>query len=137
MSYYFMKKSKEIIALDNELLKQMETLNDVIQLYQKKIKKEASTILIEEKIKLLQKIADNENLDLNYLKSKYLKSKELLSFNNLSVVNNNNTDSEELLDKVEINGVIYYYENKEKGKVYNSDYNEVGIFKSNSIILNN
>jgi hypothetical protein len=132
-----MKKSKEIIALDNELLKQMETLNDVIQLYQKKIKKEASTILIEEKIKLLQKIADNENLDLNYLKSKYLKSKELLSFNNLSVVNNNNTDSEELLDKVEINGVIYYYENKEKGKVYNSDYNEVGIFKSNSIILNN
>ena len=131
-----MKKSKEIVALDNELLKQIESLNDVIQLYQKKIKKEASVIIIEEKIKLLQKIADNENLDLNYLKSKYLKSKELLSFNNLSVVNNN-TESEELLDKVEINSIIYYYENKEKGKVYNSDYIEVGIFKSNSIILNN
>jgi hypothetical protein len=131
-----MKKSKEILALDNDLLKQIETLNDTIQIYQKKIKKEASLIIVEEKIKLLQKIAENENLDLNYLKSKYLKAKELLSFNSLSVVNNNNNDSEELLDKVEINGVTYYYENKEKGKVFNIDYNEVGIFKSNSIILN-
>jgi hypothetical protein len=130
-----MKKSKEIIALDNELLKQIETLNESIQLYQKKIKKEASTIIIEEKIKLLQKIAENEKIDLNYLKSKYLKSKELQNLNSVSVTNNNN--SEELLDKVEINGVIYYYENKEKGKVFNCDYNEVGVFKSNSIILNN
>lgn len=132
-----MKKSKEIIALDNDLLKQMEMLNETIQIYQKRVKKEVSNIIIEEKIKLLQKIADNENLDLNYLKSKYLKSKELLSFNNLTTVNNSNNDSEELLDKVEINGIIYYYENKEKGKVFNCDYNEVGIFKSNSIILNN
>lgn len=131
-----MKKSKEIIALDNEVLRQIEDLNDSILIYQKKIKKEASIIIIEEKIKLLQKIAENENLDLNYLKSKYLKSKELLSFNSLTLTNNN-TDSEELLDKVEINGVTYYYENKEKGKVFNIDYTEVGIFKSNSIILNN
>ena len=131
-----MKKSKEILALDDDLLKQMENLNDTVQIYQKKIKKEASLIIVEEKIKLLQKIAENENLDLNYLKSKYLKAKELLSFNSLLVVNNNNNDSEELLDKVEINGITYYYENKEKGKVFNSDYTEVGIFKSNSIILN-
>ena len=130
-----MKKSKEIIALDNELLKQIETLNDSIQLYQKKIKKESSIIIIEEKIKLLQKISENEKIDLNYLKSKYLKSKELQNLNNVTVTNNNN--SEELLDKVEVNGIIYYYENKEKGKVFNSDYNEVGVFKSNSIILNN
>ena len=130
-----MKKSKEIVALDNELLKQIETLNDSIQLYQKKIKKESSIIIIEEKIKLLQKISENEKIDLNYLKSKYLKSKELQNLNNVTVTNNNN--SEELLDKVEVNGIIYYYENKEKGKVFNSDYNEVGVFKSNSIILNN
>jgi len=130
-----MKKSKEIIALDNELLKQIETLNDSIQLYQKKIKKESSIIIIEEKIKLLQKISENEKIDLNYLKSKYLKSKELQNLNNVTVTSNNN--SEELLDKVEVNGIIYYYENKEKGKVFNSDYNEVGVFKSNSIILNN
>jgi hypothetical protein len=130
-----MKKSKEIIALDNELLKQIETLNDSIQLYQKKIKKESSMIIIEEKIKLLQKIAENEKIDLNYLKSKYLKSKELQNLSNVTLSNNNN--SEELLDKVELNGVIYYYENKENGKVCNSDYNEVGVFKSNSIILNN
>lgn len=130
-----MKKSKEIVALDNELLKQIETLNDSIQLYQKKIKKESSMIIIEEKIKLLQKISENEKIDLNYLKSKYLKSKELQNLNNVTVTNNNN--SEELLDKVEVNGIIYYYENKEKGKVFNSDYNEVGVFKSNSIILNN
>ena len=130
-----MKKSKEIIALDNDLLKQIETLNDSIQVYQKKIKKESSMIIIEEKVKLLQKIAENEKLDLNYLKSKYLKSKELQNLNNIPVTNNNN--SEELLDKVEINGVIYYYENKEKGKVFNCDYNEVGVFKANAIILNN
>jgi len=130
-----MKKSKEIIALDDELLKQMENLNDLIISYQKKIKKEASIIIIEEKIKLLQKIADNENLDLNYLKSKYLKSKELINLNN-SLVLNTNTDSEELLDKVEINGITYYYENKEKGKVYSEEYTEVGTFKNNTIILN-
>ena len=130
-----MKKSKEIVALDNELLKQIETLNDSIQLYQKKIKKESSMIIIEEKIKLLQKISENEKIDLNYLKSKYLKSKELQNLNNVTVTNNNN--SEELLDKVEVNGIIYYYENKEKGKVYNTDYIEVGVFKVNTIILNN
>ena len=125
-----MKKSKEIKALDIELLKQLENINDIVD----KIKKECSIRITEEKIKLIDKIAISENLDATYLKSKFLKSKELLN-NNISLPNT--TDSEELLDKVEINNIIYYYENKEKGKVYNSDYIEVGVFKGNSIILNN
>jgi hypothetical protein len=125
-----MKKSKEIKALDIELLKQLENINDIVC----KIKKECSIRITEEKIKLIDKIAISENLDATYLKSKFLKSKELLN-NNISLPNT--TDSEELLDKVEINNIIYYYENKEKGKVYNSDYIEVGVFKGNSIILNN
>jgi hypothetical protein len=29
-----------------------------------------------------------------------------------------------------------YFENKEKGLVYDSDYKEVGIFKNKTIILN-
>ena len=125
-----MKKSKEIKALDIELLTQLENINDIVG----KIKKECSIRITEEKIKLIDKIALSENLDATYLKSKFLKSKELLN-NNISLPVS--TDSEELLDKVEINNIIYYYENKEKGKVYNTDYMEVGVFKANSIILNN
>ena len=125
-----MKKSKEIKALDIELLTQLENINEIVG----KIKKECSIRITEEKIKLIDKIALSENLDATYLKSKFLKSKELLN-NNISLPVN--TDSEELLDKVEINNIIYYYENKEKGKVYNTDYIEVGVFKVNTIILNN
>lgn len=130
-----MKKSKEITGIYNELEGSVDSIAILIKQYHKKIKKEYTSLLIEEKYKLLQNIAENENLNLDELKSKYLKPKELLNINTTSIPTETES-SEELLDKVDIKGEIYYYENKEKGKVYNSEYNEVGIYKNNTFIIN-
>jgi hypothetical protein len=137
-----MKKSKEISEINNGLFTSLEIVEenlnivrDQISEYYKKIKKEYSKILIEEKHELLNKIAEGEKIDINILKSKYLKPKELLNLNE-SLNKIENIDSEELLDRLEVNGIIYYYENKEKGKVYDTEYKEVGIYKNKSIILN-
>ena len=136
-----MKKSKEINNINMELCssltkveENLESINIQISEYYKKIKKEFNKILIEEKYQLLHKIAEGESIDINILKSKYLKAKELLNLNENVV--NIETDSDELLDRIENNGTVYYFENKEKGKVYDADYNEVGIFKNKSIVLN-
>jgi glutaredoxin len=43
---------------------------------------------------------------------------------------------EELLDKIIIEDKIYYYENKEKGKIFDVTNKEVGIFKNGSMLLN-
>jgi hypothetical protein len=80
------------------------------------------------------KIAEGENIDINILKSKYLKSKDLITLNE-NQIKNSEENSEELLDRVEFGGKVYYYENKDKGKVFDSDYIEVGIIKNKSIIL--
>lgn len=130
-----MKKSKEITGIYNELERSVDDIAVLIKQYHKKIKKEYTTLLIEEKYKLLQSIAENENLNLDELKNKYLKPKELLNINTPSTTTETET-SEELLDKVDIKGEVYYYENKEKGKVYNSEYNEVGLYKNNTFIMN-
>ena len=137
-----MKKSKEISEINNELFSSLENVEENLNVvrdqigdYYKKIKKEYAKILIEEKFQLLNKIAEGEKIDINILKSKYLKPKELLNLNE-TLNKTENIDSEELLDRVEVNGTIFYYENKEKGKVYDIEYKEVGTYKNKSIFLN-
>ena len=136
-----MKKSKEITDINLEIFssiskmeENLETFSTHVSEYYKKIKKEFSKILLEEKCALLNKIAEGENIDINILKSKYLKSKDIISLNE-GTDKSNDINSEELLDRIEHNGQVYYYENKEKGKVFDSNYNEVGLFKNRSIIL--
>lgn len=136
-----MKKSKEIIEINNELSSSIYNINDNVETlikqlkeYYKKIKKEFLKNLLEEKCALLNKIAEGENIDINILKSKYLKSKDLIHLNE-NLDKTVKDYSEELLTRIEYNGIIYYYENKEKGKVFDVNYNEVGLFKNRSIIL--
>ena len=130
-----MNKSNEIIELNDEINCTLETLNEQVRVYQKKIKKECSNIIIKEKHKLLQKVSEIYKIDLDDLKNKCLKTKELQTTEiNLNVVSN---DSDELLDKVEIDGIKYYYENKENGKIFNSEYNNVGTIKNNMFIIKN
>jgi hypothetical protein len=126
-----MKKSKEIVLLQNEINTGIENFDMLINQSLKKIKKEYAQILIDEKHKLLQKIADGENLDVNSLKTKYLKSKELDS----NIKTNLLVENEELLDKITISDNIYYYENKEKGNVFDINNNIVGYYKNSSIIF--
>jgi hypothetical protein len=138
-----MKKTKELIDINLELFSAIDNIEENVSDlrlhitdYYKKIKKEFTKLLIEEKYELLTKIAENENLDINVLKTTYLKPKELLTLKSESQPKPNNIDSEELLDRIDHNGKIYYFENKEKGIVYDSDYKEVGIFKNRTILLN-
>jgi hypothetical protein len=60
-----MKKSKEIIEINNDLFstlnkfqENIETITTQVNEYYKKIKKEYSKILLEEKFALLNKIAE-------------------------------------------------------------------------------
>ena len=60
---------------------------------------------------------------------------ELQQTNYNSVVPENVPVDEDLLDKIEINGKEYYYENKEKGMVYDMNSKPVGILKGGKIIF--
>lgn len=128
-----MKKSKELLLFQAELQNNIQNIDILISQYLKKIKKEYSQIIIEEKNKLLIKIAEGENIDINSLKSKYLKSKEL-TFDEKSD-DNNTEELDQLLEKIVIDGKILYYENKEKGKVFDDKTNEIGIYKNSSITI--
>ena len=129
-----MKKNKELSNLHTELLSHFEDINVLILEYKKKIKKECQQNLIDEKNKLLEQVAQGEKLDVNELKNKYLKTKEIIITIEEDV---KIEDNEELLDQIIIEGNVYYYENKEKGKVFNIDSEEVGIFKNGSILMSN
>lgn len=126
-----MKKAKAISLLQNEINTNIENFDMIINQSLRKIKKEYSQILIEEKHKLLQKVADGENLDVNSLKTKYLKSKELTNIT--SIKTNLLDENEELLDKIIISNKTYYYENKDLGNVFDIDNNIVGYYKNSAI----
>ena len=88
MIYLVMKKSKEITDINLEIFssiskmeENIETFTTHVSEYYKKIKKEFSKILLEEKCALLNKIAEGEDLDIDVLKSKYLKSKDIITLN--------------------------------------------------------
>ena len=100
----------------------------------KEIKLDYQQNIIEEKIKLLIEICNGEGLDVDKIKSKYLKPKEI----NLIIPDDvkDETETEEnIMDKIELNGKQYYYENKERGIVYDMSSKPVGIYKNGSIIL--
>jgi hypothetical protein len=129
-----MKKSRELNNFHNELISQFSNIELIIDDYKKRIKREYHQLLIEEKNKLLLKVSEGEKININDLKKKYLKPKEIIFTDELKITLSE--DTEELLDKIIIDNDIYYYENKEKGKVFNISNNEVGIFKNGLITLN-
>jgi len=121
---------KELYPKINSLLGEIDSeMKDSI----KKIKKDYINNLTEEKIKLLKLICEGEELNFNEMKNKYLNDKE----KNLS---KDSTDikeiyNEDLLDTIEIKGKTYFYENKEKGIIYDSDSKVVGTVKNGLHIL--
>jgi hypothetical protein len=129
-----MKKSRELNNFHNELISQFSNIELIIDDYKKRIKREYHQLLIEEKNKLLLKVSEGEKININDLKKKYLKPKDIIFTDELKITLSE--DTEELLDKIIIDNDIYYYENKEKGKVFNISNNEVGIFKNGLITLN-
>ena len=105
------------------------SLYNILKIYKKKMKKDH----IEEKYKLLLKISEDENLNFNSLKNKYMTQKELdIIENNTVTVSEEN---ETILNKIEIQNEIYYYEQKENGKIYNKYSLHVGYYKNNEFIF--
>ena len=151
-----MKKAKELKELRTNLLLNIENMDLLVEESIKKIKKECQEILIDEKNKLITKIAEGEKLDVTVLRSKYLKCKELINIDDTNKILSNQ-NNEELLDKIIFNDLTaslfskendkitniknlydnktFYYENKQNGKVYDINNIEIGIFKNGLFIF--
>lgn len=122
---------KEMYPKINSLLGEID--NEVKESI-KKIKKDYSIALIDEKINFLKIICDGEELNFNELKNKYLNEKEKKFIK--EQVNIIDISNENLLDIIEINDQIYFYENKEKGIIYDKKTNKsVGIITNGEYIF--
>ncbi len=104
-------------------------VNEFIMEHEKLLKIEYNIIIN----KLIDSIAEGENINSDYLKNKYLKlsSITISSEDNLEEDN----DIEEYLEKIIIDGNNFYYQNIPDGKVYNASSKIVGVFKNNKVIL--
>lgn len=99
----------------------------------KNIKKIIDDEKSEEKIKLIEQICKGEELNEKEIKNKYLTEKEKKKIKiipDLSEIVN-----DELLDTTTINNIIYYYEPKEKGNIYDSSKKIVGTYKNGKFNL--
>ena len=122
---------KEMYPKINSLLGEID--NEVKESI-KKIKKDYSIALVDEKINFLKIICDGEELNFNELKNKYLNEKEKKFIK--EQVNIIDVSNENLLDTIEINDQIYFYENKEKGIIYDKKTNKsVGIITNGEYIF--
>ena len=130
-----MRKLKGLKDLQTDFVDIINHLDDKIQSDLLDIKKEYQNNITEEKIKLLIAVCNGEGLDFNKIKVKYLKAKELLQTNFDTPVEENSIIEEDLLDKIIFEGKEYYYEQKEKGIVYDIDSKPVGIYAEGQIIF--
>lgn len=130
-----MRKLKGLKDLQTDFVDIINHLDDKIQSDLLDIKKEYQNNITEEKIKLLIAVCNGEGLDFNKIKVKYLKAKELLQTNFDTPVEKDSIIEEDLLDKIIFEGKEYYYEQKEKGIVYDIDSKPVGIYAEGQIIF--
>ena len=130
-----MKKLKGLKDLQNNFVDIINQLDEKIQLNLLDIKKEYQYNITEEKVRLLIAICNGEGLDFDKIKGKYLKTKELLQTKFDTPIQENNIIEEDLLDKLVINGKEFYYEQKEKGIVYDTESNPVGIYTEGKVIF--
>jgi hypothetical protein len=132
-----MKKIKELNNIKNIISDNNIELLNKINAKSKEIKMEFAKLLAEEKIKLLSNICEKYSLNFDELKTQFLKPKEL----NLILIETTEIMSEDInesiLNNITINSVKYYYEQKEKGNVYDVNSQIVGIVKNNQPILFN
>jgi hypothetical protein len=122
---------KDMYANTNSALGEIDnSIKDMID----KIKKASNEEKFEEKIKLIEEICKGENLNLKDMKNKYLSDKEKKKI--IEPINNNiEIKNDELLDMIKIDNKTFYYENKDKGIIYNSDRKSVGIYRDGKFIL--
>ena len=125
-----MPKLKELKNLNNLFTKYSNDFDVQFQEQLIKIKEEYNNNLINEKIKLLLEICNGEKLNFEIMKNKYLNIRQLNKYLVYNISNEN-----QLLDKITINDIDYYYENKLNGNIYDNKSNIIGIFTNNEFII--
>jgi hypothetical protein len=131
-----MKKLKEVKGIHDIFVDSINELNNNIQTQIKKIKQEYQQNIIDEKLQLLIAICNGEGLEFDKIKTKYLKPKELSKISLDEIIEDKEIIEEDLLDKIEINGKEYYYENKDKGIIYDLNSNPIGVYKNGNFVFN-
>ena len=102
----------------------------------KKIKKEYTKLIMEARISLLKEICEGEELEFSDIKNKYLTEKEIKNISETTTINIKEIVNEVLLDTIIINNKTYFYENKEKGTIFDNKSKPVGIIKNGLPVLN-
>lgn len=125
-----MTKLKELKNLNNLFGKYINDFDIQFQEQSLKIKEEYNNNLINEKIKLLLEICNGEKLNFEIMKNKYLNIRHINKYLVYNISNEN-----QLLDKITINDIDYYYENKLNGNIYDNKSNIIGIFTNNEFII--
>ncbi len=131
------------LKYSNKFKKETNAFAELINMFVTKMNKEYATNMN----KLIEMIARGENLDVKRLKDKYLAqfkahqddmnqgdNVESITEENTNDVNDINDDV--YLDKITINNIDYWYENKDNGKIYCNNV-LVGIYKNNDFLINN
>jgi hypothetical protein len=124
-----MTKLKQVKKLKTELTAMNELFNTNLE----KINKEHGKILLQSLSNLIQEISQGENIDEIYLREKYLNINKTTKKEEKKIVKNK---SEDLLDKVTINGTEYYYENKVNGLIYNNKTKVIGNYINEEFVFN-
>ena len=115
-----------------KIKEETKSFQKVIDAYIKSLKQEYKKNIFNCKNELLESIAENEGLELDYLKKKYLvknsKKKEIKK-------DEYNSNNDELLEVLVYEGSEYFYENKESGLVYDDGSKIVGTFINGKVVF--
>jgi hypothetical protein len=121
---------KELYPKINSLLGEID--NEIKDSY-KKIKIEIQKLIIDEKLKFIKELCEGEKLNYIEMRKKYLNDKEKKLDETKSELLE--IQKEELLDTIKINDKMYYYENKENGKIFDSKSKPIGLYKDGKFSL--
>ena len=114
-----------------KIKEETKAFQKVIEAYIKSLKQEYKKNIFNCKNELLESIAENEGLELEYLKKKYLvKNKKKKNTKNDEPSNN-----DELLEVLVYEGSEYFYEDKESGLVYDDTSKVVGTFINGKVVF--
>ena len=116
--------------INNVFVDKITELHEIIKTNIKKTNKEHKEKILRIKLNLIEEICKGENLNLEEIKMKYLKDTSKQNKNYF--VSHNDED---ILDTIEINKKQYYYENKEKGNIYDKEKKIVGSFRGGLHII--
>jgi hypothetical protein len=134
--YNIMKSIETLKELHPKINAILGELDAIVKDDTKKIKKEYAKLVMEARISLLKEICDGEELDFSEIKNKYLSEKERKNISETNTINAKEIVNEILLDTIVINSKTYFYENKEKGVIFDSKSKPVGVIKNGQPVLN-